>query len=241
MIIAFFEEITQKNWLNIIESISSILGSLGIFILTLYAFWLYHFSKKIKITSFGSTHSRFKGSGLNCSIYNKTMSPKTIESISVVYDNKYIVTLIKFDMPFLLEPFHAYYIEGKKYSIEPPIPVYKDIYFILKTPEKTIYVKFRGRIKKNKNLETVMTFSNSFNGEVISDTVKYALMYWFKNEATQHCILIDQNGCMDKAILDFNVLPKNILNDSKKMSEFFKRKFTHPDVKFKIYNIGTNK
>ncbi len=228
------------NFLSLdnIDKIASILGNLGIFVLTAYGFWLYHFSKNLKITSFGVNHSRFKGSCLNCSIYNKTMSPKTIKAISVVYDNKYIISLKNFDTPFLLEPFHAYNIEGKWYSVDPKIPRYKNVYFKLEMPEKTINVKFKGKIKKNKVLETISTYSNSFNGEVISDTVKYALMYWFKDEKKQHCVLIDENGYMDKNILDFNAIPENLLKDSKKMVEFFKTKFTNPDVKFTIYSIG---
>lgn len=224
--------------LETVDKVASILGNLGIFVLTAYGFWLYHFSKNLKITSFGENHNSFEGSGLHCTIFNKTLSPKTITAISVVFNNKYLMTLKTFDEPFLLEPFHAYNIIGKRYSYEPEIPMHKDIYFRVQTPEKTIFIPFTGKIKKRKKLETITTHSVTFDNEVISGSIRYAILYWNKNEDKRHRILINDVGMMDKTILNFNQLPKDVVNNDKKMESFFKEQFSNPEIKYVIYKIG---
>ena len=121
--------------LETFEKVASILGNFGIFVLTAYGFWLYHFSRNLKITFFGESHDSFEGSGLHCTIFNKTLSPKTITTISVVFNNKYLITLKTFDEPFLLEPFHAYNIIGERYSYKPKLPK-RQFLFLLQVKSK---------------------------------------------------------------------------------------------------------
>lgn len=241
MIIAFYEDITNQSWLSIFESISSILGGLGVFALTAYAFWLYHFSRKITITSFSPRKDIFYGNNLNCTIYNKTMSPKTITSISVVFNNSQMMIVKTFNEPFLLEPFHAYNIIGDRYSNNIDIPLFEDIYFKLGTPEKTINVKFSGKIIKNKKLDVLTKVSIPFDGEVISEGVHYVLVYWTKGEKEYKKVLILDSGMMDKDIFNFNVVPKEILGKEKEMIHFFKDSFKNPEMNFIIHNLRRKK
>lgn len=166
------------------------------------------------------------------------MSPKTICDISVVFDNKYLVIIKKFEEPMLLEPFHAYNIVGDRYSKPIDIPPYTDVYFRLGTPEKTLFVKFRGKIKKNnKKIDTISTVTYKFDDIVISEQVKYVLTYWYKGKDKMNKIYITKDGLMDKNFKDFKMLPENIINNSDKMVEFFKEKFNNENWCFIINGI----
>ena len=83
----------NKNLLDILEIIATILGNLGIFVITAYGFWLTYFSKNIKITSIGENHSKFLGSHIDCTILNKTLSPLIINEIKAVYNKPLILSL----------------------------------------------------------------------------------------------------------------------------------------------------
>lgn len=224
--------------LDNIDKVASILGNLGIFVITAYGFWLYHFSKKVKITSFNQSCSKFFGDSLNCTIFNKTMSPKTICDISIVFDNKYLMFIKKFEEPMLLEPFHAYNILGDKYSKSIDIPFGPDVYFRLGTPEKTIFVPFRGKIKKYNKLDTIGTVSYKFDEVVISDQVKYVLLYWYKGNKNIHKIYITKHGMMNENLKDFNLVPEDVLSSPDKMVQFFKEKFDDENWCFQINEIG---
>lgn len=231
--------IIQNIKLDDIEKLTSILGNLGIFIITAYGFWLYHFSKKLKITSLSRDFSQFFGENINCTIYNKTMSPKTITNISVVFDNKYLINVKNFKEPFLLEPFHAYNILGDRYSNAIEIPPYKSVYFILKMPEKTMNVPFCGKILKNKKLEIITKRTINFDDTVISEQVKYVLVCWYKGQADKSkTIYITHDGFMDKNLKNINVLPRSIMGDSEKMKKFFKELFGNENIYFQINELG---
>ncbi len=231
----------NTNWLNIIESIASILGSLGVFILTAYAFWLYHFSKKIKVTSLSPSSSMFFGYSFNFTIINKTMSPKNIQEIIAVFDNKYQVKIKKFDEPFLLEPLKTYNISGNKYSaISTSMHSFCDTYFILDCFEKPIYVKYRGKIRNKKSLQTVGSICNFFDNEVLSDGVNFVLIYWHKDSKEKTKVFITDTGIMDKTIYNFNGLPKKVVTNTESIGDFFNGIFEDPNINFQVYDVSMN-
>ncbi len=230
--------VDEKSLFDIFESIFSILGNFGIFIITFYGFWLYHFSKKIKITDLSYTFSRFRGESRNCTIYNKTLSPKTISKISVVYDNKYILEIKNFEEPFVLEPFKAYSILGDRCSKPTNIPICEDIYFIIDTPGKRIMVPYHGKIKKKAKLEQVSKSTHKFNDDILGNAVKYALVYWYKGEKEQHTIYITNDGFLEQNFRDFNLLPREILGNSKEMVNFFKQAFNDSNWCFTLYELS---
>ena len=234
-----FFVVIQNIRLDDVEKLASILGNIGIFIITAYGFWLYHFSKKLKIISLSQDYSQFFGDNINCTIYNKTMSPKTITNISVVFDNKYLVNIKNFKEPFLLEPFHAYNILGDRYSNAIKIPPYTNVYFKLNTPEKTLNVHFMGKILKNKKLETITKNTIKFNEIVISEQIKYVLIYWYKGkEDKSRIIYITYDGFMDKNLKNINVLPRDIMESSEKIKDFFKDLFDNENICFQLNELN---
>lgn len=222
---------------DILATLTTIFENLGVLTVTVYGFWLYHFSQNVKVTSFGRTCSLFFGNSLNCSIYNKTMSPKTICNISVVFDNKYLMIIKTYEEPILLEPFHAYNIIGDKYSRSENIPQYSDIYFRLKTPEKTIFVPYKGKIINKTGLEVIEKSSYAYNDIVISDMVKYVLMYRYKGCNKADTIYITKDGMMNRNFKGCNVLPKDIVEDENKFKDFWEKQFADQDVSFIIDKI----
>lgn len=238
--ILILETITDKKLFDLIESIASILGNFGIFFITAYGFWLSFFSKNIKVTSIGENLSRFFGNYINCTIMNKTLSPIVINEIKAVYDNKYEVTVKKFaDEPLVIEPFRACNITGDQYSsLSEEFSKFGNVYFKLLTPEKTLFIKYKGKIKKKAKLEIVMHNVNRFDDVVLSEQVKYVLVYWYKGEKELHKIYITKDGVMDKNLKDFNALPQNILGKPEVMVEVFKNTFNNENWCFQINEIG---
>jgi hypothetical protein len=224
--------VENKNLLDIFEIIATILGNLGIFAITAYGFWLTYFSKNIKITSIGENHSKFLGSHIDCTILNKTLSPLIINEIKAVYNNTYEISIKKYEKePLIVEAFKSYNVCGDEYTkLREEIKTYGDVYFKIITPENILFVKYKGRIKKRKKLITVTSFSRRFDGVVLSEQIKYILIYWHKEQKELNKIYITDCGFMDKDLMDkggkyFNAIPKGIIEYPDKMVELFKEIF----------------
>ena len=230
--------IDNNIFLDYLESITSILSNFGIFSITAYVFWLTYFSKNIKITSIGESHSFFFGSSINCTIMNKTLSPLIINEIQVVYNNESVVTIKKFNnVPQIIEPFRAYNIIGDAYTnLDDEINIFGDVYFKLITPDQILFIKNKGKIKKKIQLKVIACSRRQFNNITLSKDVKYVLVYWRKGQKEQYNIYITKNGFMDKNLNGFNVLPKNIIGNHKRIFEFFQNTF-NDDWSFQFYTL----
>ena len=226
--------------LDNIEKIASIAGNFGIFCITFYAFWLSYISKNIKVTSVGSNSSIFLGSSINCTIMNKTLSPLIIEKVIGVYNNEFEVTIKEFkEEPLIVEPFRSVNIIGDKYTeLSDEFSTLDDSYFKIVTPEKVLFIKYRGKIKNKKGTTIVSRISRKFDDIVISPSVKYVMTYWYKGTKEVHKIYILDSGFMDKCIKDFNQLPKEILNKPDDMVKFIKESLNDENWCFVINEIG---
>lgn len=230
--------IDNNTFLDYLESVTSMLGNLGIFAITAYGFWLTYFSKNIKITSIGESHSFFFGSSINCTIMNKTLSPLILNEIQVVYNNESVVTIKKFNNdPKIIEPFRACNIIGDAYTnLEDEINIFGDVYFKLITPDRILFIKNKGKIKKKTPLKVIACIRHQFNNITLSKDVKYVLVYWHKAQKEQYNIYITQDGFMNKNFNGFDALPKKIIGNHKKIFEFFQNTF-NDDWGFQFYTL----
>lgn len=239
-----FEELTTKGFWDWVETVSTILGNAGIFLITAYGFWLTYFSKNIKITSTKGYSSIHFGDSKNCTIYNKTLSPLIIEKITAVYDNKYEINIKDFgDTPLIVDSFKIGNIIGDRYtalSEDIDTLFFKDVYYKVKTPEKELIVKSRGKINKKACPKIVGCLVQRFDNVVLSKHVKYVLVYWLKNSDKINKIYINDNGFMSETIRDFNAIPTDILNDHNKMLKLFKDTFNNKDLNIQLYEIEQN-
>ena len=62
---------------------------------------------------------------------------------------------------------------------------------------------FEEKIKKHNKLDTIGTVSYKFNEVVISDQVKYVLIYWYKGNKNIHKIYITKHGMMNENLKRF--------------------------------------
>lgn len=225
--------------INTFEKIASILGNIGIFAITAYGFWLRYFSKNIKITSIGENYSRFFGGYTSCTIMNKTLSPIVVSKIQAVYNNQYEFTIKEYkEAPLIVEPFRGYHIIGDKYSyLSDKFDILGDVYFKLHTPEEVLFIKCRGKVKKKSKLNIVSRHVKSFNGIVVSEKVKYVLVCCRRGKSELRYIYITDDGLMDKKLKNFNALPEEILGDSEKMVEIFKKTLNEEDWSFQLNEL----
>jgi len=208
-------------------------------LLAAYPLWLYHFSRKVKVLSIAESRDIFHGDGINITLLNRTLSPKSITKIEIVKDNKYILTVKKYEIPFILEPMKVYLIIGDKYTYIKSPTVY-NVYFIITIDEKEQFIKHRGKmikykaIKRLQKLERIAYEIRYFGEETLSKNVKYALHY--KNGNTYNTTLVLENGVIDKSPFYFTAFPKEAMRDTDSLIAFIKNNF--PTMDFKIQELS---
>jgi len=211
-------------------------------LLAAYPLWLYHFSQKVKVLSITEPHNIYHGDGIDITILNNTLSPKSITRIEIVKDNKYILTIKKYETPFILEPMRAHLVIGDKYTYIPfeKSPTVGDIYFIITIDGKERFIKYRGKIikynetKRWQKLERIAIEKQYLNEESISKDVKYALYY--KNGDVYNTCLVLAEGFIDKSPFYFNVFPKEVVKNKDCLEEYIKKNF--PSMIFQIQELN---
>jgi len=204
-------------------------------LLAAYPLWLYHFSRNVKVLSITESHNLFHGDGINITLLNRTLSPKSITKIEIVKDNKYILTIKKYETPFILEPMQVYLVIGDKYTYIKSPTVY-NVYFIITIDGIEQFIKHRGRIIKYKaikrlqKLERIACETRYFGEESLSKDVKYALCY--KNGDVYNTSLVLAQGFIDKSPFYFNKFPEEAMKNTDSLVEFIKKNF--PSMEFNI-------
>ena len=228
------------NW-EAISAIGTLFIGLVTTAITIFTLYLYHWSHNIMVLSVTEPHSIFNGDGFDIVLLNKTLSPKTITEIDVVKDNRYILTIKKYESPMILDPMKSIQIIGDKY-IEIPLdknPILSDTYFIITIDGKERYVKWRGKIVKYnfsdriKNFEKMAICKKNFGSSSLSKHVKYALHYKI-GDIWKNTLILD-NGLIQESPFDFNQIPSENIKSDDALISFIKETF--PDFNFKIQNL----
>ena len=213
-----------------------LLGGLGIYVLTLYTFYLKFISKKIKCLGFSSTNHKYFGSNISTTIENLSLSNISIHKAKIVYNNKYIITIAIFDEPLILEPFKACNLKGKSFSYTSPELQdinKRDVYLILKTSKGEIFAKFRGKINKKEELIVISSHTDKYNNQIMSKNVKYILCYK-GNDNELKTVFIDSVGLMSDEVMNFNAIPEKIILNRNAVKDLFKNIFEPLKIPFSL-------
>ncbi len=237
-----FNIIIQNSDTNIFQCIldlGSALIGYATGAITIYIAYLKFLSKKIKTINYTPCYKSFYGDELSIIIENQTLSLFSILEIGIVFDNNYLMQFIKYDTPLLLEPFKSEKIISSPITLSFPnlqeLNKYENKFLRIVTSKGIIYSKIHGKIK-NKNLRKysiVSKHSDSINGIVVSNSIKYILYYKGENDELK-TIFIDWAGFMDKTLTDFNALPKEIMNNKEQVEQVFENIFKPLDIPFTL-------
>lgn len=196
-------------------------------LISVYKFYLEYISKKIKFFVPSLSKSLFNGSQISIIIENCAQSPICITQIELVMDNKYILSLKRFEEPLILQPSIAIKVEGDIVSFyNPDITniLDKNTFLIIQTTKGRLIATnnkwYKNWFKKNENKYIkVQNITKMLDGQLISNQVKYAIFFNTRSNENKR-ILISSGGVIDDLILGLNYIPLDFLKSPETLKNF---------------------
>lgn len=206
----------------------SVSADVCILAITIYTTWKTFWQKRIKCIYYKPSIRMFGGDMLSITVENLSLSPVSLLSVNIIYDNKYKLNLVKYDTPFILMPMQATNISSEPFSQLSQLSISElslmnyHIEFI--TTNGTVYEYFKRKDYKpnlKTNEHTIITkIRNTFNGIVRPYDSKYALLlHKFNYDKT---IIINDGGLMSDDVFGINAIPREIINDENAVLDYIK-------------------
>ena len=183
-----FQEIDWNQVWKYFETIYKIIPSIILTIFSLYFAYRKVFHKLVityEIISTGYSQARIS----NIIIYNRKDRVEVIKGINLIINNKYKYEVVKLSIPKIIKPFETIQLEteeitnyikdfSKYYLIEDLLT--QKHYFEIITDGKTIKYSNKKRQKNisEKEYRIIGTQRNIYNGILINEQVKYAIVYY---------------------------------------------------------------
>lgn len=186
--IKYFQQIDWNQVWKYVETIYKIIPSI---ILTIFS--LYFACRKVfhkLVITYDIVHTGYSQSRIsNIIIYNRKDRIEVIKGINLIINNKYRYEVIKLPIPKIIKPFETLQLETeeitnyikdfKKYNLINDLLNNKH-YFEIITDGKVIKYsnQRKKKIKTKKEYKIIGTQRNVYNGVLINDHVKYAIIYY---------------------------------------------------------------
>lgn len=245
------------NWI-VIKDLFSLMGDICLFAIAIYTFRLTVFPKKLRFIGYRPSFSTFEGDSLSITLENRSLSPVVVQSVHLLYDEYYIeIFNSDDDGECIIDGFKTATIEMKPFSKitingdEVSFDKVTDFVLRIDTPRGIQYIAFaRGPQKrfsllarkmkdarmKNYPLRTGTVFRNYFDGKVVKDYARYALVYK-DGEGEKHTVFILENGFMSDAPFGYNGLSKDLVDDEEKLQAHFESEFSKRDLPFGLIDL----
>lgn len=215
-----FNLIIQQQVNNDFISWVSFGADLCILGITIYTTWKTFFEKRIKLLSYSPHFSMFGGDSISIVVKNSSLLPISVQSIDIIYSD-HSLNLSKFDNFLILEPHHTVKIKMEPFSkLSKPLSELdiNNFFIAFDTTEETIISKFRWiktKYDKKKKYTKINIERKTFNGQIITPDIKYALLIKINN--TEQTIFINDGGLLSSDIYGYNAIPKKDINDIEKV------------------------
>lgn len=248
--------------LNAINIILQIFSNICIVGITLYTAYLQFWCKSIKVLGYTYTITKFYGETATLQLRNESLSPISIKSIYMVFDNKQKILFKKYEEPFLVEGRHCFRVQMDPISESVPelseFPYEKRSLVIQFEDGNSISLfskkgwkrkialwyknyKFSRRLKKNfqhelNSLKTINIVRRKFQEKCLSSSVRFILIV--KKESDIKTIFINEYGHMSEICFlngwCFNGLGEGSYDEIK---ERIDEGFKGLDFEYKLYKI----
>lgn len=245
------------NWI-VIRELFSLVGDICLLAITAYTFRLTVFPKKLRFIGYRPSFSTFEGDSLSITLENRSLSPVVVQSVYLLFGEYYIQIFNSDDdgeciiegfktSTIVMNPFSKITINGDEVNFHNV----KDLILRIDTPRGVQHVAFaRGPrkrltllVRKIKDvkmrdfpLKTGMVKRNYFNGKIVKDYVRYALVFKEKG-GEQHTVFIHKSGFMSEAPFGYNGLPKDLVEDKMRLHEHFENEFAKRDIPFGLIDL----
>lgn len=224
-------------WAWIVANAGTI-DSVCIFIITVYTFYLTIFPKKLKFLDYAIHHSAFWGDGVKISLENRSLSSVCVRSVSLKVNSEYLIPIFHGheDGYRIIDSFHAetfiskpytqlYGKDGAELRIDPATE--GKICVIVETSrgKQTITQKVKpAPFPRKVEVASAHKFTQTFNDIVINKDMAFGLVY-YDLEQVKHNVVIHKSGGMNEAIGEIRRVPDNLMQDEKKLRQFFDKQF----------------
>lgn len=203
-----------------------------LFVIAIWTFANTYLLSRVTILTLTRSFDMWSSDTIGFVIKSKTLKTIVINEVYAIFDNKYRLKIAKYDDPIILEAFRSIKLEMQPYTSISPLTIRElflnkegrlNVHLELVTDEnKVIYSKYKGvkyKIDKEAELETVCTYVSKFNGFVLKEDFKYALLYKIGEKSTLETAFINNFGLISTNIFGFNKVPVDCLSDKDKLIE----------------------
>ena len=245
------------TWI-VVRDVFSLIGDICLFAIAVYTFRLTVFPKKLRFIGFQPRFSTFEGDSLTITLENRSLSPTVVQSVQFLYNEHYI-DIFKSDddgeciidgfktSTIVMKPFSKIVIDEEEFNFHKV----RDLILRIATPRGTQYVAFsRGPQKKltllalkikdmkskGRPVKTGLIMRNYFNGVIVKDYVRYALVYVDK-DGTQQTVFIHEKGTMSSAPFGYNGLPWELVEDKAKLQIHFEEECKKRNIPFGLIDL----
>ena len=230
--------------LKYIKEICTFITSTLVSLIAIYTFYRTFISKKIKFLAYGIGSSVWEGENISVSIQNWTLSTIGIESISLIFDDKYAVLVKKFDEPFVLEPLQSATVKSDNFTDNALLSgveylnMSKKLY--IKTGSYIIISKMKKARKRKHTLSSYQPVTNfeCKNGDnLVTQAMRYMVTIIKDHKIVQEIIIL-KNGSMNCVINGWNALPPEAMRDIKTVQNYFNKLLNDESMQVKVYNYS---
>jgi len=235
-----------------IKDVIQIISSLCVAFVTIFTFYKTHVSWGIKEVRVSQSITIFNGKSISFFLKNESLMPRTITSVHILVDNRYIIRIKSYKTPLVIKPYSYQLIELRYTYIEKELDeksplLGKRISYIISTPENVYIIDFRGRIidklsgskyfLTQGNYEEVHAFQIIFNNNVISSCDRYGVVA--ESNGIKFYYLIHQSGHVDYSFpWRENIIPNKYLSDKDTLLKYLNSKISElKTLDFKIVQI----
>lgn len=244
------------NW-TLLREVLSIIGDICLFGITAYTFRLTVLPKKLRFIGLKEFYRSFEGDSLAVTLENRSLAPVVVQSVLLLYADCYINIFENDESECIIEGFKTATITMKPYSEirihgeKVQIHDFKNLILRITTPRGVQYIAYnRGmrmrisllicKIKDSKTKDYLMrqasVIRRSFNGTIIKDHVRYALIY--KNASGDlQTVFIHQGGIMSASPFGYNALPKDIMDSKEDLQAYWENEFSKYNLPFRLVDL----
>lgn len=227
--------------LNCIKETCTFITSTLVSLIAIYTFYRTFISKKIKFLAYGKGSSVWEGENVSVSIQNWTLSTIGIESISLIFDDKYSVLVKKFDEPFVLEPLKSATIKSDNFTDNPILSGVKYLHMskklYIETGADVIISKMKKQHKKKHLYQPTTNFACKSGNNLVTQAMRYMVMILKDNKVVQEIIIL-KNGSMNCVINGVSALPPEAMRDTKTVQDYFNMLLNDESINVNVYNYS---
>lgn len=245
-VISLFNGIINFNW-EIVKDVISAIGDTCLFFISIYTFRLTIYPKKLKFIGYSYHSSAFYGNSVEITLENRSLCPIVVRSVDLVVAHN-IIKLFRGNQ--IIDKFRAEIIKSDSYTkiltltgeeIKIRGNFLRTALLIIETSRGKQFIQYKDNNKflsyfdnwKLSKYSRASVYSKKAYGKVLSDNVKYVLLFSNSNNDIHNVFILD-NGMMSEDVFGYNKLSKEIVCNEKILIGFLDNEFKKHSLSYTL-------